>query len=1108
MFSSISLYSGIEIYQVDNGEIAGYSTTDDWEEACLLKPEAPCMLHSVKIYLKGGEACKDTIWIAQDPTDGNQPPTIWVMHYAAYSRRIFDYTGEGWYEFVVSDAEIKIGGHTRLAILHHCGKGRPGLAYDTEPNGSGGYKNISNYITDVYTPNPNFYNIAGTLMYAAKGHYLCRLMVEYLEDPDNKPSPTMLDVTTNAGLIKTADSTPLKNPMGSVADWNNDGFDDIATAGQFMQNNGDGTFTNVSASIGVKGNYTVWGDIDNDGFIDCFVNGGGLNDLIFYNNGDGTFSKGTNTELQMDHPNVTPLLFDYNRDGYLDIFMACGRRTIAGSEVYFPDQLFKNNGDRTFENVTASAGIEAGEQPAMDCWGASVCDFNSDGWIDVYVNTYRLARDLLYKNNGDGTFSEIGKASGAAGMPTSDPNYFGHGMGSDWGDYDNDGDYDVIVGNLGHPDSRGLVSNPSLVLRNDGFDTEKFTNVTNDARMLFFEMNGGVLFADLNNDSYLDIVHALYSYHQKTSGDVAENHTRFYQNAGPDKDFRMIEKTWEWGADIHGAWVALRTDYDNDGDMDIYVCSGKDNNKLFENQLPESGNWSTIRLVGDIASGMNSLAYGAEVIVSIDDKNYVRSLPGSISNGRTSQSTNAIHFGIGDQSKIDRIMVLWNNQANDVTEIQNPPVNMILKIGKNGLLDMPNKSLISVDKSIIDFGVVNSGEYKEETITITNIGDVEMNISSISIIGTEGDAFAILNETLPTTLAVDQGVGITIGFAPTEKFDYRATLKIESDAGNSTLGNIVIIGKGYEPSGEIAYFGEPIDFGNVLIGESKSIDIELSNIGEAVLEISHTTYPASFAGCFSTPDYLVPVTIAPGETEIIPLAFAPSEEKTYSGNITIHSDAFTEPEFDIFVTGIGEAKKSYIAVGSDEVVFPETNFGETSERDLLITNSGNKDLIISEINFQMDRDSAYKVKDIVYPFAIAPESEETITITFTPIKESVKKTMRIYSDATDFPTKNVKMVGVGVDPNIVIDNDNISEIVLAPNPVNEMAKLEITIADKLIQEIKLSIMDINGKCLKEIDTGILTAGQYSVDLDFGNISAGTYYISDVKNGIYIPIIIE
>ncbi len=1108
LFISTSLYPAIELIQEDNGEVAGHYVYDDWEECCLLKPEAPCILKSVKVYLSGGEACKDTLWIAQDPTDGNQPPTIWVMHYAAYRKIIFDYTEEGWYEFDVSDSEIKVGGHTRIAILHHCGSKRPGMVYDTKPNSGSKYKDISNYITDVYKPNPNFMNIAGTLMYAAKGHYLCRLMVEYLGDKDNRPTPSMLDVTTDAGLVKK-DGTPLKNPMSSVADWNNDGYDDIATAGQFMQNNGDGTFTDVSSTIGISGSYTVWGDIDNDGFIDCYVNGGGLKDDIYYNDGDGTFTKGENTELQMDHPTVTPLLFDFDNDGDLDIFLACGRRTIDGSEVYYPDQLFKNNGNRTFENITKTAGISAGEQPAMDCWGASVCDFNRDGWIDICVNTYRLARDLLYKNNGDGTFSEIGRISGVAGMPTSHPSYFGHGMGSDWGDYDNDGDYDVIIGNLGHPDSRGYVSNPSLVLRNNGNETEKFTNVTQESRMLFFEMNGGILFADLNNDSYLDIVHALYSYYKKEAGTVAENHTRFYLNAGPEKDFRMIEKTWEWGADIHGAWVPLRSDYDNDGDVDIYVCSSNDNNKLFENRIENCGNWSTIRLVGDIESGINSLGYGAEVVITIGDKEYIRGLPGSISNGRTSQSTNAIHFGLGENSKIDKITVLWHNQANDITEIENPPVNMQLKIGKEGLLDIPNKAILSLDKSILDFGIIDAGKYKEETITISNIGSKEMNIAKIVTVDKDGlNGFKILNDPLPTAIPVDGNVTLKIGFSPQIKADYKSNLIIETDAANASLGYPAIIGKGYEPSGEIVYEGENIDFGTVLIDESKSIDIELTNTGEANLEISDVTFPSSFNGCFKSADNFAPIIIEPGKTGLVNINFSPTEEKSYTGNITIHSNAFTEPKFKLFIMGMGEAKKSYISSNLDEVVFPETLFGETSEKELIITNSGNKDLIISAINFRLDKDSAYHIKDIEFPFVITPESSETITITFTPIKENVKKMMRIYSDAFDKPILNIKMIGIGKDPAIVIENDNITSAMVIPNPINDNARLQINISDKLIKEIKLSVIDINGKIIKTIDTEIIMEGEYSINLDLKDIASGTYYISDVINGIYIPIIVK
>jgi hypothetical protein len=120
-------------------------------------------------------------------------------------------------------------------------------------------------------------------------------------------------------------------------------------------------------------------------------------------------------------PTVTPLFLDYDRDGDLDLFIANGRSESNGQEVYFQDKLWRND-NGTFTDVTTESKIALGERsPFHDTWGASVVDVDNDGWTDIFVATYRLAPDRLYRNKRDGTFEEISVASGVQGMPTTEP---------------------------------------------------------------------------------------------------------------------------------------------------------------------------------------------------------------------------------------------------------------------------------------------------------------------------------------------------------------------------------------------------------------------------------------------------------------------------------------------------------------------------------------------------------------------------------------------------------------------------------------------------------------------------------------------------------------
>ena len=348
--------------------------------------------------------------------------------------------------------------------------------------------------------------------------------------------------------------------------------------------------------------------------------------------------------------------------------------------------LFKNLGNREFEDVTSSSGIAAGEpSPYYDCWGASVCDYNDDGWPDIFVATYRLAPDLLYKNNGDGTFTEVGAETGARGVPTQQDGYFGHGMGSDWADYNNDGYMDLAIGNLGHPDWRGAVSNPSMVMRNNGPDNYTFTNVKDELGLKFFEMNAGMVWADFNNDGFQDLYHCQYSYDRR--GDGVDRLSRLYMNSGADNDFRLRDKTWEYGPVIHGAWAPIRLDYDLDGDMDLLVASSQEYVKLFRNDIPRENSYLEIIPSNQFlidGSGVNASGYGAKARLAADGGELVRWLPGSVMNGRAAQSSDMIHFGTGKDNTIHNLYFTVNDEQTTLTTTKGLKSNICIRLDTNG----------------------------------------------------------------------------------------------------------------------------------------------------------------------------------------------------------------------------------------------------------------------------------------------------------------------------------------------------------------------------------------------------------------------------------------
>ncbi|MCX7880131.1 MAG: FG-GAP-like repeat-containing protein [Ignavibacteria bacterium] len=696
-------YSTEVIVKSDNGQpiLTGYAERYSWEESKILKPAGPCIVKKIQIYFVGNTPNLDTIFITGDPSEGVVPPTLWVLHYNMLTSPIvFNYNGTpGWYEFKVPD--IYLGGLDRIVVQHRVKSGGPWFAIDND----GLSTPVSSFLLNPFENNP--LGFPGNY-YASNSDFLVRLVVEYIYPKDsssaNPPVPTLFDVTEKVGLIDQ-NGKFIQHSDVSVVDWNNDFLDDIAIGRNFFQNTHLGIFQNVTSKLKINAGMTSWGDFDNDGKIDCYALLNGSydenlkmvfsKDRVYRNLGNEEFIElnpknlfkqpypNPSVDFKLTVPNqqdsipnpyscITPLWSDFNNDGRLDLYLANNRvgLNVSGSYVerYFPDQIWLQDGDGKFRNVTKSCGLDkyelfSSDSRALgyyDCYGANACDYNLDGKIDIFVANYRLARDLLLQNGGSATFTNVGDSVGVQGIPTAVPNYFGHGMGCEWGDFNNDGYPDLAVGNLSHPDLRGIYSNPSLIFQNQGPPHFKFKEVGSQMGLKFFEMNAGICWGDFDLDGYLDLWHGQISYRAEGTENEPKRPARLYFNSGPP-NFRLIDKTWETGAIIHGPWSAVRIDFDNDGDLDLLVASSHEGVRLFRNDLERKGNWVGFRLKGSPENNVNMDCYGTKLFVYSKSNIFYRELMGSISGTRCSQNSNLLHFGIGNAEIIDSIKVVYPN---------------------------------------------------------------------------------------------------------------------------------------------------------------------------------------------------------------------------------------------------------------------------------------------------------------------------------------------------------------------------------------------------------------------------------------------------------------
>ncbi|MEW6027524.1 MAG: FG-GAP-like repeat-containing protein [Planctomycetota bacterium] len=503
---------------------------------------------------------------------------------------------------------------------------------------------------------------------------------------ESEGMPYFTDITVEAGLDKAS------GRRLAWGDYDNDGRQDVLIDGcRLWRNNGDGTFIEVTKEVGLPGNgYSggVWADYDNDGFLDFFSFGWA--DALWRsdahersapyptasgcNNAGRTFTNVTaevNPKLSDGLPTEGAGWGDYNRDGFLDLYLANYENPFA---VGNPDFLWQNIRGKEFKDVTAEAKVV----PSKDRCGRGVswADYNDDGWPDIFVSNYRLNPNFLWKNNRDGTFTNVAKEVGVEGVGLK--GYYGHTIGSDWADYDNDGDLDLFQANLAHP--RYITfSNMSFLLKND---RGQFTEHRKNAGIRFEETHSDPAWVDFDNDGLLDLyITSVYP----------ERPSFLYKQ---EKNGRFRDVTWLTGTRVPDGWGCAWADIDNDGDMDLIVSGasrgeGKGNIYLFRNEMAKDNrhNFLEVRLVG---KDCNRSAIGARIVLTPhirDDNNdsndkmvpttsqtviAERSLcagltPGKVKyirevkagRGTTSQDSLVQHFGLGDYNKEITLLIQW-----------------------------------------------------------------------------------------------------------------------------------------------------------------------------------------------------------------------------------------------------------------------------------------------------------------------------------------------------------------------------------------------------------------------------------------------------------------
>ncbi len=491
--------------------------------------------------------------------------------------------------------------------------------------------------------------------------------------------PSFVDDTVAAGLSNTHAFVGFDNGQYSsgvsVGDFNNDGWQDVfvikggasGLPDRLFINNGDGTFTDQAAAWGLtvahRGKATCVGDYDNDGWLDLFVGSAGVwnqsvqpgQNKLYHNNGNGTFTDvavaaGVNLPTVGTQGAWSASFGDYDLDGDLDLVHG----GFVGGSSAASNRLFRNNGDGTFTDVTAAALVFTGAKP-IAAFSETWVDMNGDRYPELLVGadfqgSGSFQGSRYYANNGNGTFTDLSNTSGT----TLEDN----GMGQTVGDFDRDGDMDWYVTTI-----QGFGGDHNRLYRNNG--NHSYTEVGATLGVGNGGYGWGTVAIDFNNDTYLDIAET-----NEDAGTPGPQVSRLWvQNSNGN----FTEMSAAANCVKSGSGRGLVSfDADNDGDQDMIFTNNAGTLTFFRNTTtgPDT-HWIRIFLntmppAGGVA-GVTPLApngFGSFVKAKIGSITQTRAITGGVSFLGVSELS--AHFGLSSHPTVDEVRVLWNDGTETV----------------------------------------------------------------------------------------------------------------------------------------------------------------------------------------------------------------------------------------------------------------------------------------------------------------------------------------------------------------------------------------------------------------------------------------------------------
>ncbi len=470
------------------------------------------------------------------------------------------------------------------------------------------------------------------------------------------------DITFASGVATTHSSSGYSNSNytggGAVGDFNNDGLQDIfvisggngGVLDKLFINNGDGTFTDQAAAWGItaqhKGKGASVSDFNRDGWLDIYETSAGPSSggatpghhKLYRNNGDGTFTNvAAAAGVNFTHPSTQDGWGsgwgDYDLDGDLDLFVAGSSSGNNGSKI------FRNNGDETFTNMTQAIGFFSGTPVSMFAFTPRFLDMDGD-WYPEMLLTADFGTSRYFRNNGDGSFTDITFQSGMGQEE--------NGMGGTVGDYDGDGVIDRYVTSI---DNDSFWTGNKLYLN---LGDHQFDEVAADLGVDDGGYGWGALSVDFNHDGLVDLA--------ETNGGIGGQYTNEQSYLWIQNELGTFDEVAIQAGMMHFGYGRgmVNFDLENDGDQDVLIFANNQPITLYRNNLsgPDT-HWLRVFLVAAGEPSVPARGYGAKVTVTTDGESELRVITSG--DNFLSHSELSAHFGLGTADVIDELRVDWPN---------------------------------------------------------------------------------------------------------------------------------------------------------------------------------------------------------------------------------------------------------------------------------------------------------------------------------------------------------------------------------------------------------------------------------------------------------------